>query len=128
MAYEEEFSMNQLLKHLLNSGEFQTKPDKCSNCGLTLREVLHIGKFGCSECYSTFSQYVPQIIERVQAGNLEHVGQKPFKSQEKIALRKRIESLEEKLQQLIEVQNFEEAVHVRDEIKALKESGDTHVE
>lgn len=128
MAYEEEFSMNQLLKHLLNSGEFQKHPDKCPNCGLSLREALHIGKFGCSECYDAFSQYVPQVIERVQAGNLEHVGQQPFKSQEKIALKKRIEALEEKLQQLIEVQNFEEAVNVRDEIKVLKEGGDTHVE
>ncbi|MGL6146675.1 MAG: UvrB/UvrC motif-containing protein [Macrococcoides caseolyticum] len=39
-----------------------------------------------------------------------------------------MEALEEKLQQLIEVQNFEEAVNVRDEIKVLKEGGDTHVE
>lgn len=130
MPYEEEFSMNQLLKHLLNSGEFQAAhtPDKCPNCGLTLREALHIGKFGCHECYNTFSDYVPQVIERVQAGNLQHIGVTPHKSQEKIALKKKIEALEERLQSLVEKQAFEEAVGVRDEIRALKEGGDTHAE
>lgn len=126
MQYEEEFSMNQLLKHLLNSGEFKaaTTPEKCPNCGLSLREALHIGKFGCHECYTAFSDYVPQIIERVQAGNLQHIGVTPEKSQEKIVLKKKIEALEAKLKQLVDEQAFEEAVNVRDEIKALKESGD----
>ncbi|WP_414042125.1 UvrB/UvrC motif-containing protein [Macrococcus animalis] len=130
MQYEEEFSMNQLLKHLLNSGEFHAAhtPDKCPNCGLTLREALHIGKFGCHECYNTFSDYVPQVIERVQAGNLQHVGVTPHKSQEKIALKKKIEALENKLKILVDTQAFEEAVVVRDEIRALKEGGDTNVE
>lgn len=121
---EEEFTMNQLLKHLLASGELNQRPEVCPKCGLTLREALHIGKFGCSTCYTTFSAYVPQIVERVQAGNHQHVGQAPLKSAEKIARRKKLEELELKLQQLVEEQAFEEAVIIRDEIKALKEAGD----
>ncbi|KAA1039417.1 UvrB/UvrC motif-containing protein [Macrococcus equipercicus] len=119
---EEEFTMNQLLKHLLASSELNGRQEPCPNCGLTLRESLHIGKFGCSKCYSTFQAYLPRIVERVQAGNQKHVGKAPLKSAEKIARRKKIEELELKLQELVELQDFEQAVHVRDEIKALKES------
>ncbi|TDM00902.1 UvrB/UvrC motif-containing protein [Macrococcus carouselicus] len=119
---DDEFTMNQLLKHLLR--EEQTEP-VCPDCGLTLREALHIGKFGCHTCYSTFSEYVPQIVERVQAGNHKHVGQAPLKSAEKIQRKKRIEELGVKLQELVEEQAFEEAVIVRDEIKALKERGES---
>ncbi|GGB11295.1 hypothetical protein ERX37_10245 [Macrococcus hajekii] len=119
---DEEFTMNQLLKHLLR--EEQVEP-VCPNCGLALREALHIGKFGCHTCYETFSDYVPQIVERVQAGNQNHIGQAPLKSAEKIQRKKRIEALELKLQSLVDEQAFEEAVIVRDEIKALKESGES---
>lgn len=119
---EEEFTMNQLLKHLLASGELVQHETTCPNCGLSLREALHIGKFGCATCYETFSGHVPQIVERVQAGNHQHVGRAPKKSAEKLARKKQLEELEARLQQLVEAQAFEEAVVVRDEIKALKES------
>ncbi|TDM12036.1 UvrB/UvrC motif-containing protein [Macrococcus lamae] len=119
---EDEFTMNQLLKHLLASGEMTGRQEVCPNCGLTLRESLHIGKFGCNTCYETFEAYLPRIVERVQAGNQKHVGKAPLKSAEKIARKKKIETLEQQLKELVDNQNFEQAVHVRDEIKALKES------
>lgn len=123
---DEEFTMNQLLKHLLASTNRQERQEACPNCGMTLRESVHIGKFGCSECYEAFSEYVPQIVERVQAGNHEHVGSAPLKSASKINLKRKIEALEVELQQLITEQNFEQAAVIRDEIKVLKESGEPH--
>ncbi|RXK17721.1 UvrB/UvrC motif-containing protein [Macrococcus sp. DPC7161] len=124
MNQEEEFSMHQILKQLLNNGEIQitNAPVKCPQCELTLREVMHIGKFGCHQCYDTFKEHVPQIVSRVQAGNVTHVGKQPKKSQAKILKKREIERLEQELQILVEQQAFEKAVVIRDQIKALKES------
>lgn len=113
----EHFNVNQILNSMM--GQFETTV-ACETCGSTLQSIAENGLFGCPDCYEAFKNEVPTIVQRVQHLQQEHVGKIPESYTGRIETKKRIEQLETKLSELVEVQNFEEAAVVRDEIKALK--------
>ena len=120
------FVVKQILQHLaakhgIGFDEVAFKEAKrCPTCRMTLKDIAHVGKFGCADCYATFKDDIVDIVRRVQGGQFEHTGKTPRSSYRKLALKKQIEEKSEHLNKLIEEQNFEEAAVVRDEIKALK--------
>ncbi len=113
----------------------------CPLCGTTFAEFQNSGRLGCSDCYRTFAGRLGPMIKRIH-GKSQHIGKqkagvKPktanvdqemltgitagktdaaieAKYYEKLALQKQLE-------ELIAAENFEEAVHVRDSIKALED-------
>ena len=97
---------------------------RCPTCHMTLKDIAHVGKFGCSNCYATFKDDILDIVRRVQGGQYEHVGKVPHSSYHKLALKKKIEEKKQYLQQLIDEQDFEQAAIVRDEIKSLSEESE----
>lgn len=120
------FVVKQILQHLaskhgINFDEITFKEAKrCPTCQMTLRDIAHVGKFGCADCYDTFKEDIIGIVRRVQGGQFEHTGKTPHSSYKKLALKKQIEEKTNYLNHLIEEQEFEQAAVVRDEIKALK--------
>ena len=124
------FVVKQILQHLaakhgIDFDEIAFKEEKrCPTCHMTLKDIAHVGKFGCADCYATFKDDIVDIVRRVQGGQIEHIGKTPRSSHRKLALKKQIEEKSSYLNQLIEDQNFEEAAVVRDEIKALKEDSE----
>ena len=101
---EEAFVVKQILQHLatkhgINFQEMAFQEEKrCPTCHMTLKDIAHVGKFGCSNCYHS--------------------------SYHKLALKKKIEEKKQYLQQLIDEQDFEQAAIVRDEIKSLSEESE----
>lgn len=127
------FVIKQILQHLaskhgLNFNDVAFKEEKrCPNCRMSLKDIADVGKFGCASCYDTFKDDILDIVKRVQGGQVEHAGKTPKSSHKKRTLRKQIEDKQAYLDELIVLQNFEEAAIVRDEINALKaqiESGE----
>ena len=118
--------MKQILQHLaakhgINFHEMAFKEEKkCPTCQMTLKDIAHVGKLGCADCYATFKEDIFDIVQRVQGGQFEHVGKTPQSSYKKLAIKKQIEEKSKYLNKLIDGQEFEEAAIVRDEIKALK--------
>lgn len=90
----------------------------CLTCGFTYRQFLKQGKFGCENCYETFNEQLPQLLERIQAGT-KHVGYvEEAPSKEKIE--QEIAQLREQMQQVITEERFEDAAKIRDEIRLLE--------
>lgn len=137
---EEAYSLHNLLTGLFNfdtsemsnqKAPFQKVKDiQCPKCEMTLSEFKRIGKFGCAECYHTFSSQLDPIFRRVHSGNTTHQGKIPKRKGGHLHLKKELSALRGKLQSLIENEEFEEAATIRDEIKELeqtiqeKEAGD----
>ena len=128
-------SFNNLLAGLLNMGigmtSAKTSPGfggdqlKCPHCHLTYREFVNSGRFGCRQCYEAFAPYLEPVIGRLHGGNVHHVGKIPKRAGGTLHIRKQINDLKADLQSLIEQENFEKAVHVRDQIRLLeKEIGE----
>lgn len=93
----------------------------CSSCGFTFQKFLSLGKFGCAECYSTFSSQLVEILKRVQNGNTEHTGKIPASYGTTLKIKKEIEELRKQMQAAIQDENFEEAARLRDQVKVLNE-------
>lgn len=123
---EEPASLHQLLSNWFNfvpmtkkeapANALKTKV--CPTCGYTYREFLKQGKFGCGDCYRTFSDQLPQLLEKIQAGtkHVGHVEEKP--SKEKIE--QQIQQFRTAMQQAIQEERFEDAAKLRDDIRALE--------
>ncbi|WP_419882642.1 UvrB/UvrC motif-containing protein [Peribacillus sp. B-H-3] len=125
------FSFNHLLAGLLNNiepGFQQTKASsfpkreelRCSRCNLSFQQFVHVGKFGCAECYQSFNEQLNPIFKRVHSGNTAHIGKIPKRIGGTIHLRKQITDLKDVLKQHIDQEEFEEAAEVRDKIRSLE--------
>lgn len=114
------FDSSQLGTHQETSFQ-QTKELQCPKCELTFSEFKRSGKFGCAECYQTFSSYLNPIFRRVHSGNTKHSGKIPKRQGGDLHVKKQLEAYQEELQKLIETEAFEKAAVVRDKIKELKQ-------
>ncbi|MER1987822.1 MAG: UvrB/UvrC motif-containing protein [Solibacillus sp.] len=120
---EEPISLQQLLSgwfSIPQQKNSQIEPNKktssCPTCNLTYRQFLKQGKFGCADCYGAFSEYLPKILQRIQAG-IQHVDPNEKVEQD---WRVQLRDLRDQLQQLIEEERFEEAITCRDKIRELE--------
>ena len=90
---EEAFVVKQILQHLatkhgLNFHEVAFQEEKrCPTCNMTLKDIAHVGKFGCANCYAVFKEDIVDIVRRVQGGQFEHVGKMPRFSHHKLAIK-----------------------------------------
>ncbi|MGN7477668.1 UvrB/UvrC motif-containing protein [Solibacillus silvestris] len=101
-----------------NATASASSPKACPSCGFSYRQFLKQGKFGCGQCYVTFSEQLPQLLERLQAGT-QHVGYvEEAPSNEKIE--QQISELRASMQQAISEERFEDAASIRDEIRGLE--------
>lgn len=125
---EEPTSLQQLVSNWFNFVPMSAKkentttnksnPKACPSCGFTYRQFLKQGKFGCGQCYETFSEQLPQLLERIQAGT-QHVGyveQAPTKEK----IEQQIQELRTAMQQAIAEERFEDAASIRDEVRELE--------
>ena len=121
------FSLQSLLTGLMNldaqpAGQvvgFNTTKIQCDNCGLTYAQFGQIGRFGCSQCYTTFGERLLPLMRRIQ-GSTQHVGKIPERAGGAVKLRRNIEQLRQQLQALIIREEFEQAAEVRDQIRQME--------
>jgi protein arginine kinase activator len=92
----------------------------CKTCGMTYQQFTQVGKFGCADCYKTFNEHLNPIFRKVHSGNTRHAGKIPKRQGGSLHVKRNIEQLRFRLQQLVEEENFEEAAKIRDEIKELE--------
>lgn len=89
---------------------------KCNTCGFDYNEFRKIGRLGCGDCYKSFRDQLLPLIKRVQGGT-SHTGKVTKRSGSNIRAQKRIEQLRTKLKRAIELEAYEEAAEIRDEIR-----------
>jgi protein arginine kinase activator len=125
------FSLNNLLTGLLNMDHSIAKAEEqnvfrtetvpqCDRCKMTFQQFKKVGRFGCSDCYSTFKEYITPILRRVHGGNTVHLGKIPKRIGGNLHVRKKIEELKDKIHTYINQEEFEKAAMIRDEIRSLE--------
>ncbi|WP_017754893.1 UvrB/UvrC motif-containing protein [Calidifontibacillus oryziterrae] len=135
------FSINSLLSGLLNldypfTGNSNSNNNsleniqalQCQNCGMTYQYFSKVGRFGCSNCYETFSNKIDPILRRVHSGNTAHTGKIPKRIGGNLHITKEISELKEQLQKCIVNEEFENAAKIRDEIRSLEQTLSEHRE
>lgn len=95
------------------------KVSSCPTCNLSVDDFRRINQLGCSDCYQTFRTDIHPLLRRLH-GASRHVGKVPLKSHAKTRIERQVQQLRDQLQQAIDVENYEEAARLRDEIRALE--------
>jgi protein arginine kinase activator len=132
---EQQFGLSDLLAGLADfekPGKDEKEPVsiKCPNCGLTYKDFKKIGRLGCGECYAAFRNFLGPLLKRIHGSNT-HCGKCPVKPSAAGGSRgsRRKPDAQElrcRLQKAIEMEAYEEAARLRDQIKELekKQSND----
>jgi protein arginine kinase activator len=120
---EEHFGLAELLAGLADFGT-QVEPGemtrlKCQNCGFTYMDFKKIGRLGCGDCYDAFKKNLTPLLKRIH-GSDQHYGKAPAKAQKAVKVRDDIQDLKNRLQKSVELEEFEEAARLRDQIKELE--------
>ncbi|MFH0840168.1 MAG: UvrB/UvrC motif-containing protein [Candidatus Omnitrophota bacterium] len=118
---EEHFGLADLLAGLANLDTpvetMKDKKVKCSSCGMTYTDFKKIGRLGCGQCYETFKTYLAPLLKRIHGSEI-HLGKAPGKKGKLTKSKKvDVEQLKRRLKRAIELEEFEEAAQLRDEIK-----------
>lgn len=120
-----------LLSGFMGSAAPARQVTRCPGCGASFEDITRSGKIGCAECYHTFRGQLLPIIQRIH-GTAQHKGKVPGSSALRVTdTNNKIVAVEETpleekkrlLKQAIEVQDFERAAVLRDEIKELEQHG-----
>lgn len=91
----------------------------CPTCGLNPKTFKTNGKFGCVECFKIFRPQILQIANKVQ-GTLAHTGKSPKNFTKAINTNVKIDKLKLEIKKAIELEEYEKAAEIRDEIKLLQ--------
>jgi protein arginine kinase activator len=120
---EEHFGLAELLAGLADFGIKAEGEDlaklKCGNCGFTYMDFKKVGRLGCSECYESFRKHLAPLLKRIHGAD-QHYGKAPLKAQKVVRVRDDIQQLKAKLQKAVQMEEFEEAAKLRDQIKELE--------
>ncbi|MDA3799490.1 MAG: hypothetical protein PF692_10465 [Kiritimatiellae bacterium] len=114
-------SINKLLNNLRNFAYSYNEDEsidiyRCKACGLSQSEFDNDIQLGCPRCYKYFSDSLDGVIQRMHK-SLRHVGKKPHGMHAK---NERLMLLKKSLGEEIELEHYENAAIIRDEI--IKES------
>lgn len=100
-----------------------TATAECPACGLTIADFKRTGRLGCASCYPHFAAHLRGLLRRLHGGT-QHVGkvlQPPDPAHtDKLA---RVSSLRRSLQLAIDMEDFERAAAIRDEIRQIETPG-----
>jgi protein arginine kinase activator len=110
-----------LMKASLNPEPSTPAATRCEQCGFTQQDFKKHGRFGCPQCYETFSSLVEPMLDNMHKGTA-HTGKIPQKSLERKTLQDRLNTLELNLDDAVKTERFEEAARYRDEISQLKQT------
>jgi len=126
---EPAFSLHQLFSSMLNQNMLgnrelaKSSKLQCSSCGLTFAQFSQVGRFGCSNCYTAFTEKLKPLIKRIHASS-SHPGKVPQRVVGRFKAKQKIDRLREELKVKISKEQFEEAAVLRDEIKEIEKKVD----
>ena len=124
---ESQFGLSDLLAGLADFGKTSEVDEEvsskaCANCGMSYNDFRKVGRLGCEECYTTFKRSLATLLKRIH-GSPHHLGKSPMRqASSKLSQTKHdLAELKRRLERAIEMEEFEDAVHLRDQIRIMEQ-------
>lgn len=92
---------------------------KCPACGFSYEDFKKKGRLGCGKCYETFRQAILPLLKKIHSATT-HTGKTPTSLDKKVYSKTPASDLHQRLRRAIELEEYEEAAKLRDQIKALE--------
>lgn len=115
------FSLADLLLKASLNPEAPVSAVRCEQCGFTQNDFKKHGRFGCPQCYDTFSGLIEPMLDNMHKGTA-HAGKVPERALERKSLHDRLGELESSLEDAVKTERYEDAARFRDEINQLKQA------
>ncbi len=117
------FLLADLMAGLVEAEKFPSarRDKKCSFCGLTYSGFKSMGRLGCAKCYETFKESLGALLDRIHGCSI-HTGKVPAVIDGEVDQALVIRKMRDRLQKLVEKEEFEEAARLRDEIRKYTEA------
>jgi protein arginine kinase activator len=131
---EQQFGLSDLLAGLADLEKPAAKTEeesaviKCPTCGMTYKDFRKTGRLGCGDCYNAFKSFLGPLLKRIHGTN-NHCGKCPIPAKSAVKPGRRkgvgpaapdIGALKCRLQKAVELEAYEEAARIRDQIKELE--------
>lgn len=120
--------INELLTNFVmaHSGLQKELGMACDQCGVTWAEFRQYGLFGCEHDYDVFERELTPLLQRAHEGGTHHVGKTPARGAGGEVPKPRrklvdIAKLRKELQHAVEVEDYERAARLRDQIRQAEE-------
>ena len=94
----------------------------CPVCGITFYEFRHAGRLGCPHDYVCFSEELEPLIMNIH-GAIEHTGKVPEHGMHGTDHQTRLIQLRREMKEAVELEDYERASAIRDEIRKLESPG-----
>jgi len=94
----------------------------CPSCGMTYEDFRKVGRLGCADCYATFKRNLASLLKRIH-GSPHHLGKTPARLVKPQKARIELAELKRHLEQAIEMEEFEKAAQLRDQIREMEQRG-----
>jgi protein arginine kinase activator len=88
----------------------------CPACGIKYMEFKAEGRLGCPRDYQVFQKALEPLLKRIHRAT-RHVGKIPPHATRNAAVQSELMGLRQKLREAIEVEAYEEAARLRDQIR-----------
>lgn len=93
---------------------------RCPFCGTDLAEFRKVGRLGCSHCYVALERHLRTLLRRLHGGT-QHVGKVYLPPDpEEADLERRLMGLRRRLARAVDIEDFERAAELRDQIRSLE--------
>ncbi len=116
-----QFSVADVLKGLTEAAYAVEESGKtCPRCRLTFGKFRKKGRLGCAMCYEAFEPNLQPILDEIQRDK-QHVGKVPKSIAGQPGKAAQLAQLHQKLKEVIDNEEFEEAAVLRDQIQAVKD-------
>ena len=122
---ETHFGLSDLLAGLadVSKGSVEVEEEAvskaCPTCGMTYNDFRKVGRLGCADCYTTFKRSLAGLMKRIH-GSPRHIGKSPARLVKPSKAKQELADLKQRLEQAIEMEEFESAAHLRDQIREIE--------
>ena len=110
----------------LLSGGTGVRNSVCEKCGCSFDDIVRNGRVGCDECYNFFSDKLSVTLENI-FGSAVYCGKYPENGNSRNFDGGIIDELKMRLKYAVDIQDFETAAKLRDEIKLREKYSDEMV-
>lgn len=93
---------------------------ECDFCGLTYDDFRKKARLGCGRCYSVFKIQLIPLLKKIH-GSTYYAGKSPLKLNQKNLQGKTLKELKARLERAINLEEYEEAARLRDELKRVEQ-------
>src|SRR5689334_5025817 len=92
---------------------------RCPVCGFTQADFKKTGRLGCSSCWETFEQGLSSLLKAMHKSD-RHTGKVPSKAAHTLVITENIKKLTGDLEKAVRDEKYEDAAHIRDQIRQLE--------